>query len=100
MARGQLHRYDIGTAFVFQFMDDDDAMPINTASTLQAIFTKPGGATLTKTLSLLTDGLDGKAAYVTIANDLDTLGRWSVQGYMVLPGGAWHSDIAQFVVYP
>jgi hypothetical protein len=96
---GQIHRNDVGTLFLFSFMADGEVMGLSDASTVQATFTKPGGATFTRELTLVTDGEDGLAGYNAIEGDLDTAGRWSIQGFVETAQGSWSSDIANFVVY-
>jgi hypothetical protein len=100
MPQGQIHRNDVGTLFLFTFTDDGAEMGLDAMNTVQVTFTKPGGATFTRNLELVNGGIEGIAGYNTVEGDLDTAGRWSVQGYVADANGSWHTDIAQFVVYP
>jgi len=95
----QIHKNDVGTEFVCTFKDNDVILPIDTATTRELIFKKPDGSILTKTPTLLTDGADGIAVYKSIVDDLDVVGRWSLQGRLVFATGTWHTTIAEFVVY-
>ena len=99
MAAGEIHVGDIGTVFEFTFLEDAEPVDISAAQVLQATFRKPDGTTVTKSGTLSTDGQDGKMRYVTVTSDLDMGGQWSTQGFVRLPTGEWHSDVAVFDVY-
>ena len=62
-------------------VDTDAAADISGyASTIQMIFTKPGGTTSTKTAAFDTDGTDGVIAYTVESGLFDTAGWWLVRG--------------------
>src|SRR5678815_4285948 len=80
-------------------VEDGQTVDVSGVSTKQLIFKKPNGTKVTKTASFLTDGTDGIIQYLTEAGFLDTVGIWSVQGYVVFPGGFdGNSDVMTFSV--
>ncbi len=100
MAKGEVRFGDVGTVFELTFKDqNDNIVPINQATTKKFYFKKPTGTVVEKSGVFSTDGLDGKLRYVTVANDLDTLGDWEYQGYVVLPSGSWKTDLHAFRVH-
>ena len=80
----EVHVGDIGTIFRATMYDGSTVLDISGASTLQLIFAKPDGTTLTKTAVLTNDGTDGIMEYITVDGDLDTKGDWKIQGYVAL----------------
>ena len=48
--------------------------------------------------SFVTDGIDGKIEYTTVADDLDQVGMWRLQGEVTFPTGAFPSDKSEFQV--
>ncbi len=90
---------DIGTVFRGTFKEDGTAVSIVGATTKNIIFEKPDGTTVTQAGSFFTDGSDGVLQYASIANDLNQGGKWRLQGHIILPSGAWHSDVVNFKIY-
>lgn len=100
MAAEEVHYRDINSVFTVTIKDDDVAVDISTATTKQLIFTKPSGSQLTKNASFYTDGTDGIIKYATVDGDLNEVGVWKLQAYIILSGGGtWHTDIAEFRVH-
>lgn len=105
--KDEVHLNDIGTIFRATINDCDETLDpaaqvvldISSATTTELIFEKPSGATLTKTATFTTDGTDGQIEYATISGDLDEIGTWRIQAYIVLPSGSWRSDIGCFTVH-
>jgi len=97
---GQIHQFDIGTEFIFEFRDQDAILPLDDATLIEVIFRKPGAPNVTKEPTLVTDGSDGLARYIALENDLDVTGKWRAQGHVIKPSGEWHSTEAEFTVYP
>jgi len=96
---GEVHVGDIGTIFKLSITDQDDAaLDISSATTKQILFRKPDGTTLTKAGVFDTDGTDGVLNYTIVSGDIDQVGGWTVQAYVVLPTGAWHSSLGRFAV--
>lgn len=98
----EMHVGDIGTVIEVIVTDktSGEIVNIESATTMQIIFKKPDETTVTKTAAHSTDGTDGKMFYTTIADDVDQDGHWKYQGYVVMPGGSWKSDVLKFYVFP
>lgn len=96
----EIHVGDIGTAFRATVKDEDGAI-VNIASAASMLmwFQKPDGTVVSRTASLVNDGVDGLMQYITQAGDLDQAGSWKSQGVVDIGGGRWHSDISKFKVY-
>jgi hypothetical protein len=94
-----IHVGDIGTQFRVTVQDcNSTAINISDATETYIIFKKPDGSTVTKTATFLTDGSDGKIRYTAASGDLDTVGSWKIQSYIVTPSGSWHSEFETFKV--
>ena len=98
MAANEIHQNDL-TTFEIEVYDGDTLVDISGATTKQIKFYDPTGTTTTKTASFTTDGTDGKMDYTCVADDLDVVGTWQYQGYLVMPGFTGHTDIHRFQVY-
>lgn len=90
-----LHEGDVGTIITYYCRDGEDIVDISSASaTKNLVFKKPGGSTVTKAASFgdgsggAGDGTEGILVYTTVADFLDTLGEWAVQGQVTLSSGA------------
>lgn len=95
-----IHKNDFGTEFRIEVLDHNGAtLDISNQTALSVIFKKPGGTTLTKTASLVTDGTDGLIKYVTIADDLDEIGTWKIQAKIESINGTWKTSFKSFKVY-
>lgn len=95
----ELHIDDVGTVLIVTLEDDDVAVDVSSASTIQFIFRKPSGTVVTKTGSLNTTGTDGKVKYTTEADFLDVHGTWKYQVKVVIGDGTWYSDWGTMMVY-
>ena len=100
MAADEIHQGDIGTTFRATIQQDASVIDISGASTLQMIFEKPSGSTMTKTATLYSDGTDGKMQYATVSGDLDETGSWRVQAYIALDTWQGKTDMYTFEVHP
>lgn len=98
MAKNEIHKGDVGTVFEFTVKDGSNVVDISSA-TLAVYFRLPSGSTLTKTGTILNDGLDGKFKYTTITNDISESGDWSVQAQITIGSGVWKTDIQNFRVH-
>lgn len=80
--------------------ESDGAAYDVSAATTKQILLKPadGGALLTKTAALLTDGTDGKIYYATEAGVLSTVGEWQAESYTIVGGVKLSSTIETFEV--
>jgi len=95
------HLDDIGTIFRFTILDQaGDVVNISSPTSIKIIFTDPAGTQISKTAALTTDGQDGQLEYVSIANDLDTVGDWKMQAQIVITAGTFHTDVESFKVQP
>jgi hypothetical protein len=107
----QVHVGDIGTVFYAIVRDEGNAyVDISGATTRQMIFRKPDQSTVTKTAPYVTTylgvdpdiiaGVVGKAVmqYTTVTSDISAAGAWTVQGYVVIGAGQWHTDNYTFAV--
>lgn len=96
----EIHMNDIGTIFQLEVQEDDVAVDISAAISI-AIYLRPPSLT-TKTVVgvFVTDGTDGLIKYTTVADDLDEVGPWDIQGKVELP--AWHgyTSSVPFIVNP
>jgi hypothetical protein len=95
----QIHLNNIGTAFSTTIEDCDGVIDLSTATTKQLIFTKPSGTKLTKDASFVTDGTDGQIRYVSASGDLNELGNWKLQAYIILGSTEYYSKVANFRVH-
>lgn len=95
----QLQENDEGTRITLVVRDDDLAIvDISGATTLTFKFHNPSGTLTEKTGTLSDDGTDGKMYYDTDAAFITPDGNWKLQGYVVTPGGKWHTEIFDFLV--
>jgi len=100
MSANEIHLGDIGTIFDVTVMDGTTAVNISTATVKSFILKKPDGSSVTKTAAFKVLGVDGVLTWTTTATtDLDQAGTWSLQVYIEMPTGKWHSDTYSFVVY-
>ena len=99
MPANVIHQNDIGTAFVVTIQDGDAAVDVSSASTKKIIFKKPSGTKLTYDAGFVTDGSDGKIKYNAVADDLDEIGTYKLQSYVIISDGTFYTDITSFKVY-
>lgn len=87
------HVGDTGTVFKATIKDESGVViDVSAATVLLMKFKRPNGTVMEKTALLLNGGTDGKIYYVTLQTDLSVKGVWTVQGYVEVDDGAWHSD--------
>lgn len=89
---------DIGTIVELTLQENGTAVDLSSATTLQIIFRKTDGTTVTKTASFSTDGTDGKIRYQSVAGDFNVAGPWRVQARVVMGGKDLKSSVAEFSV--
>lgn len=95
----EIHEGDIGTIFRVTITDQAAAVvDLSGATTKEIIFKKSDGSFVTQVAAFFTDGTDGIIQYITIADDLDLVGGWCIQGHVVLPTGEWKTNIDTFIV--
>ena len=98
---------DAGVVFNVQFVEPDPNDPdveipkdISDATLLEIIFRRPNPilTSFAKTASFITDGVDGRITVTTVVGDLDTVGRWALEGHVVTPTGEFTSERGFFDV--
>jgi len=98
----EVHFNDIGTSFLVTINDcvsgSKTPLDLTGASDLKLIFKAPSGVRFERPAIYDTDGSDGKIKYFTVDGDLNEVGTWRLQAYIVL-GGTWRSDVGTFKVY-
>ena len=99
MASAEVHKSDIGTLFKVTVQDGTTAVDVSTATTKQLLFKKPDGTVLTKTAGFFTDGTEGIITYSSISGDLNLIGLWTIQAFIIISAKEFHSDIARFRVH-
>ena len=99
MPANEIHQNDIGTAFTITIQDGTTAVDISTATTKKIVFKKPSGTKLTYDTAFVSDGTDGKIKYNIVAGDLDEVGTYKLQSYVVISDGTFYTDITSFKVY-
>lgn len=99
MSKDEIHLNDIGTVFKTTIKEGSSAVDISSATTKRIHFRKPNGTVVQQTASFFTDGTDGILTYTSVSSDLDVLGKWKLQGYVVLAAGTWSTSIESFVVH-
>lgn len=96
----EIHVGDTNTRFILVISEDCVAIDISGYTTLNIIFTKPDGTSVTKTALFVTDGTDGEIYYATVSGDLDQAGIWRIQGEVGIGSGtSYRSQIKTFKVY-
>jgi hypothetical protein len=89
---------NVGTEFLMRFRDQNRQILDISTATLTAYLRKANGTVLTVTPSLKTTGVDGLAKYLSVSGDLDVVGFYSIQGYVVIGAGSWYSSVYVFEV--
>lgn len=101
MAINEIHQFDAGTTFEVQILQQDSSIySLVGATTLEFHFQKPDGTIMTRTGSFVTNGSDGLVQYYTTASDLDQIGSWRYQVYIVNGPVEKYSDVGKFRVFP
>lgn len=95
----EIHVGDVGTSMRATIKTETGAIKdVSSASTITMTFKKPNKTTVTKTASLVGDGTDGVVHYVSEEDFFDQAGMWECQGYVIIGGGKFRSDIHEFRV--
>lgn len=89
---------DTGTEFRINITDEGVAVDLSAATTIQMIFKKPSGETLTVDANLYTDGTDGVIFYNTVDGDINESGMWRIQTYIVVGAAIYSSTVGTFRV--
>lgn len=96
----KIHINDIGTSIRIRVQENNKDIDISSATTLQIKLKKPSGTLDTHVASFVTDGTDALMHYITLAGDLDEIGTWRVQGFVIFPSssGEFNTDVDSFKV--
>lgn len=89
---------DYGSVGKIRLMQNGSAVDVSSYTTVQYIFEKPDGESLTVTGSFDSDGSDGIVAYTFQSGDLDQEGRWYVQVNIAKTGHSITSEKLFFYV--
>lgn len=98
-----LRKGETGKTIEVYFVDDDDvAIDISDADTIQIIFRKPDGSEVTEDAEFIVAGVDGGIEFAVIDPDwLDQDTNWSKQGIATKDdpdGYIWKTEIGYFQV--
>ena len=77
---------------------NDVVVDISSATVKRIDFRTPNSVLLQKTAAFVTDGVNGKIQYVTIAGDLDIGGTWLMQAYIEMGGFKGFSTSTPLIV--
>lgn len=106
----ELHVGDIGTSIELEITECDStgtsAVDITTADSLTVRFQKvaPTYTVIERIGTIYTggtngDGTDGIVQYITVAGDIDQVGKWKIQAIVDFPvGSKFHSSIVKMSV--
>jgi hypothetical protein len=86
----------IGLVITLTITEDDVPCNISTATTRTIWIRKPDGTVVEKAAAFTTTGADGKLTYTTIAGDMDLVGEYRVQAYVVMTGFTGFSTVVRF----
>jgi len=91
---------DVGTIFRFT-LSDSNANPVDlaTASLIEVVLLPPDGVIKTRTASVYGTPTNGVAQYLTIAGDINQIGKWKSQVVVTFPTTHFSSTITSFTVY-
>ncbi len=94
---------DVGVIFTVTIVECDDdgdlvVKDISSATVKEIAFLKPDGTSQIETADFTTDGTDGKIEYTSLAGDLDTIGRWFLEGKVTITTGVFTSARGHFDV--
>ena len=98
MSSEKIHLNDVGTSIRVRVQEDNANVDISTATTLLIFLKKPSGITTQYTANLVNDGTDGLMHYVSVSGDIDEIGSWRGQGFVVLPQGEFFTACQSFKV--
>ena len=94
----EVHQGDVGTVVGFRFRNEVGAIVVVADATVKRIVLRnPSGRIVTQTLAFTTDGADGKGRSVSRGQERLMAPGKSVEGYVELPGGKWHSGVPSTV---
>ncbi len=98
MASEKIHLNDVGTSIRVRVQEDGVNIDISTATTTLIFLKKPSGTTTQYTATFVNDGSDGLMHYISVSGDIDEVGTWRGQGFVVLPQGEFFTERQSFKV--
>ncbi len=98
MSSQKIQLGDIGTSIRIRVQEDNANVDVSLATSMQIFLKKPGGTTLVKIASFVTDGVDGLIHYISVSGDIDEIGTWKTQGFVELSQGDFFTEVASFKV--
>ena len=88
----------IGTKLRWTVLDEEEILDVSNASIMQLKLLKPDGSSVTKPLTHITDGTDGRVEYVVESGVLNIAGTYKWQLYLAISTWQDHSSKGHFVV--
>lgn len=88
----------IGTRLRWTVFDEGEILDVSNATVMNVKFIKPDGTQVTKPLTYITNGADGRVEYVVESGVLNFAGTYKWQLYFVINPWQDHSSKGQFVV--
>ena len=95
-----IRKGDIGVLFRNTVKDqNENVVDISSASYMRLDFKKPLSSVLLSVTPVFTSGgTDGRIQYFSVSGDLDEVGVYEMQAYIVVGSGQFHTDIKRFRV--
>ena len=85
---------DVGVVIELEITDGTDPIDVSAATTIEIIIKRSGSASITKTATFTTTGVDGKIRFTTVATDFAQVGEYGVQAHIVLGAQDWRTTVA------
>ena len=86
---------DIGNILILTVLEDDVFKDISNATTKEYFIKRPNEIIVKVTVPFNTDGTDGKLKYVFVSGDLDFVGLYEVQVFLITP--LWKGKSSSFL---
>jgi len=94
----QVQLGDVGTEILVTVKEDGLPADISTATVKKFLLQKKNRTTLVVDASFVTSGSDGQLHYFTSGSEVDIKGTCTLQVYLELPDGKWHTSKSEFTV--
>lgn len=93
-----IHVNALGVSLEWIALDNGSPLDVSLATFMEVKILKPNGVQLTRDLSLITSGADGRVRYLTQVGDFDVPGLYEWQIHITIPPWRDHSDKGSFIV--
>ena len=93
-----VHLNDEGTRFLITIKEGSDPVDISSATIKELKFKRKDGTGFTVDAGFDTDGTDGVLEYITLPDEINQIGKWSVQPYIEMPNWSGHTAKVDFRV--